>query len=657
MMKHSDGKEIIALVGQPNVGKSALMNYLTGIKTVVSNYPGTTVEVLEADMRLADRCFHVIDTPGTYTLHSDTEEQRVTQQILMETPIDLILNITDAANLDRHLYLTLQLLDFNLPIIVVLNQIDRARELGITIDSKRLSEELGVPVVPISVMLEEGLEDLRQAILTQRERGKPMCFSPRVETAITELRSNIRLRIPDIDQANMHTERTLAIHLLEHDQLDEYIVKRYPGLESVVESLQHEMAKGYGYPDCNDCFRECALCPVMEQQHPIFLTCLERTERARTIARQSVKAEDHRRNTPAEKIENIIDRPLAGMLFLLLALYLSVKGVILAITGTEELVTALMNPIEEWLQNNIALSAGGFWRIMVRAFIDGIVLPFSVVLPAMISVYIITGLWEDSGLLPRLSMVLDRLTRLLRLPGQAVIPFLLGFGCRAPAVLATRIMSEPQERFLVVALLSIVVPCAASLGIMAGVVAKFDANILAIGLSMLAVFLFLTYFLGRKIEDASLELVMEVPPLRLPNLKNILSKTWLRMSGFFSQVLPLMFFASVCIRILLEINVLQVLAGLNPVTLTLFGIPGEAFAGVAITVVQKYLAPMVLLNLPLTAREATIACAMVALSFPCLPVSILALRELGGKKFLQIFAIAAAVPIIVGLILNLLLPV
>jgi ferrous iron transport protein B len=193
-------------------------------------------------------------------------------------------------------------------------------------------------------------------------------------------------------------------------------------------------------------------------------------------------------------------------------------------------------------------------------------------------------------------------------------------------------------------------------GIIAAVIAKFEANLLVIIFSMLLVFMILSMLLGRMLPGERMDLILEVPPLRLPILKNVLIKTWIRLESFFTQVLPLMLVMSLIIRVLLERGAFQCLGGISSLTSFFLGIPGEAFIGVVITVVQRYLAPMVLLNLPLSAREATIASTMVSLSFPCLPVSILILKELGLRGLLKILVLAGVVPVIVGLLLNMILP-
>jgi len=369
--------------------------------------------------------------------------------------------------------------------------------------------------------------------------------------------------------------------------------------------------------------------------------------------------EEHRQKTTwPERVEEFIDRPATGIPVLLAAVSLSFQLVIRAIEVSETGISLLLSYFGKWFTSWIGPLPQGFpWDFLAKSFSEGIIVPFSVVMPAMISVYLLIALLEDTGFLPRLAVVLDRVSRTIGLPGQSFIPLVLGFGCRAPAVLATRILPERRERFVVAVLLSIVIPCAASLGIITAVVAKLGAALPVILLTLLIVFLLLSILLGRAWPGEKMDLIMEVPPLRAPVLKYVLAKTWARMEGFFKQVLPLMLVISLVVRILLDTGAFQLLGSIDSLTRYLWGIPGEAFIGVAVTVVQRYLAPMVLLNLPLDAREATIACTMVALSFPCLPVSVLVWKELGWRDLLKILALAACLPILVGAVLNIILPV
>lgn len=648
----------IALVGQPNVGKSVVMNALTGTKAFVSNYPGTTVEITAGTLVYAGRRIKVIDTPGTYSLHSDTEDQRVTQRVLLEGGVDLIVNVVDATNLARNLYLTLQLLDMGIPLIVALNQVDRAKAAGLEIDVKKLEDILGVPVVPLVATKGEGLRELVSSIGRGR-MGKSIRFSDQVEEVIAHLEREIEKIIPEVNgRRRFHASRALAIHLMEHDCVDEDLFEVYPELRTLVETLQRQVGAG---AVCSRCYRSCAFCPARDEEHPSFPTCLERTAQAQAIATQ-VTSSSTTRIVPGgvrgRTIEDWLDIPTVGAIVTGLTACFSYKLVVFVMDLFDRLVIVATGPLFQWITSLVAhFPEGSFAGLLLTSLPEGLVLPFSVVFPAMLTIYMLMGFLEDTGLLPRMAVTLHRLTSFLGVPGQAVVPLILGFGCRAPAVLATRSLPDRRSRFIVSTLLSMAVPCAASLAIITGVSQVFNANLLVVYGVAGAVFTATGVIMGRLLRgEGEGEFVLEVPPLRWPSFSNVWRKSRIRMSGFFLHVLPLLMGVSVVLRYLVSGGYLSFLSALGPVTSRLFGVRGEVFAAVAMTVIQRYLAPMVLLNLPLTPREATIAVTMISLSMPCTPVSVLLIREMGWRTALFILTLTLGVSLGVGLVLNVVLP-
>ncbi len=670
---HSEGRHIaagsakftVALVGQPNVGKSVIMNLLTGAGAVVSNYPGTTVELTTGYLQTPYGDIAVIDTPGTYSLHSDTEEQKVAQRVLLESNVDLIVNVADARNLSRNLYLTLQLLDLGIPVVVALNQMDMAREAGMIVDVQALAEALQVPVIPMVASRGEGVDELKKLIADAARfpqslawcEVKPMRFSQEIENVISVLQSQLEAIIPEEDgKHRMHPSRALAIHLMEHDALDEDLFGIYPELEHFVEELQSKVANNQFL--CNGCFRGCRFCPAADALHPVLPTCLERTRKAKEITNSVVRhIKQAGAASPRQHLERVLDYPPTGIPILAFIAYIAVKVTLAVLEFAEEFVPVVLGPLVGLVDSLAdALPQGSLAEIIVRAIPEGILLPFEVVMPTMLSIYLIMALLEDSGLMPRIAVMMDRVMSLLNIPGQSIIPIVLGFGCRAPGVLATRTLPNRESRIVVSTLLAIPIPCAATLGIITGVAKAFDADLRVIYGAIAFVFLLLARLVGRYL-GADTELILEIPPVRVPSVKAVASKAWMRMEGFFKQVLPVLMVTGIGVRILLDTGILSVLSRFDPFSARLFGISGQALVSVAVTVVQRYAAPMVLLNLPLTAREATIAASMISLSLPCIPVSYLIAKEFGWKTLAAVFGLAVCITLSTGLVLNLILPV
>ncbi|MGI6163745.1 MAG: ferrous iron transport protein B [Bacillota bacterium] len=671
---HSDDFTV-ALVGQPNVGKSVIMNLLTGAGAVVSDYSGTTVEITQGHFLYGTRKIRVIDTPGTYSLHSDTEEQKVTQRVLLEGNIDLIVNVADARNLSRNLYLTMQLMDLGIPMVLVLNQMDMAGESGMQINTKLLSEVLQFSVIPMIASKGEGLDRLTKAIADcsvscsgefNAESGPtvipgienritPLVFSDPVEEVIEMLQGHIEELIPEEDgKHRLHPSRALAIHLMEHDSLDEDLFVTYPELSDLVEQLQISAADGN--VQCHGCLRGCRFCPARDESHPNLPTCLERTQRAQEIALTVTKRTLRDSVSLRGRIERFLDQPSTGIPALGLIAYLSLKLILVILDFAESFVPWAFEPVVSFIESIAgSFPNGSLAETIFSAIPEGILLPFEVVMPTMLSIYFIMALLEDSGLMPRIAIMMDRAMSLLKLPGQSIIPIVLGFGCRAPGVLATRALPGRSSRLIVTALLAIPIPCAATLGIIAGVGKSFGADLKIVYGSITLVFVLLSRVLAHFLKSNQ-ELILEVPPVQIPSAKRVGAKVWMRFQGFFKEVLPVLMITGIGVKILLNTEMLSGLARLDPISVKLFGVTGQSLAAVAVTVVQRYAAPMALLNLPLGPREATIAASMISLSMPCLPMSFLINREFGWKTLAAIFSIAMAISLGSGIVLNLILP-
>lgn len=587
----------IAVLGNPNVGKSSVLNRLTGSMVFISNYPGTSVDIYEASMKLAGKNFTLYDTPGIYSLFSDGDEQKAVKELLENKDIGLVLDIVDAANLERNLVLTLEIIETGLPVIVVLNQIDRARSLGMKIDVQMLEKLLKVPIVPFSAATGEGLLELQNLILKQHDVTR-----------------NLRVR----DEA-----KNISMVALDNTM---------------------------------GCAGQCTRCSIPEVKCAT-LAHFKRAEKARTIAGMVVYETAKKEKLILDRVQDIIDRPVVGTFLLLLFAYLAFLVLLKFINFSEGPISLVLEPVNKFLSDFILdiLPPGMLGNILARAIPEGLIIPFTIIMPAMLMVSIIMSVIEDTGLLPRYSVALERVGSCFGVSGQAVIPLALGFGCRTPAVLATRIMPDYTQRFIIITLLSIVIPCAATLGILTSVISAFNASLLVIMLTMLTTLMALGLILSR-LNPREEVFVYELPPLRIPLGKNVWNKIKMRFSGFFTEILPLLLVMSIIIRALIESGVLEYFKSLEGFTRFLFGIPAEAFVAVLVTIFQRYLAPLVLLNLNLTPREATIAISMIALSLPCLPVMVMTIREIGVKGLIKILMLGFFTSFTVGIMLNLILP-
>ena len=541
----------IILTGHPNVGKSSVLNLLCGRRTMVSNYPGTTVQRHYARLLLSCGDYQLVDTPGLYSLKTPSFEQALVKDVLSEA--QAIIHVIDATDLARHLPLAIEFISLHMPLVVCVNQMDRARSMGIVMDLEALAREMGVPMVAVSARLEEGREELVREIMSLHEQ------SPFRRAWISEW--------DGLSEGEKAAKRARWEHLVlghRHVLIQQELWMRRPWLVAIM---------GFA-------------------------------------------------------VFSLMARIILGVL-----------------SHTEALIGQLLAPHSG---QDVQGGTEGLFHYMVQ----GLVVPLGVVVPAMLFVYLMLSVLEDSGLFARFAALVHAPCKRLGLSGACVIPLILGTGCRLVGVLASRSIAGRRERAQTGALLAIAVPCAASLAVTGALVAKQGAQIEVIVASVfLAAFTITILWRGKRTP-----LVMELGPLRIPSWGNVIHKTAWRMRGFFLSVLPVLIAGHTLVRWGLERGFLDGLSQYDSLTLGWFGLCGRTLAGVSVTVVQRYLAPMVLLGLELSAREATIAAAMVLVSLPCLPVAIMCWRELGGRQTVRIWAVALVLPLFVGHLLHRLLP-
>ncbi len=360
---------------------------------------------------------------------------------------------------------------------------------------------------------------------------------------------------------------------------------------------------------------------------------------------------------PAGRMEAALDRPLAAYLGLGAGLFLTWRFISLALPFSEAAVRLLLDPLGTYLGRLVSavLPDSPLSGTIAEALTEGVVLPLATVLPAMILAYSLIAFLEDTGLLGRYAALGDLLTGALNLPGQALIPFMLGFGCRVPALLSARILPSQESRRNASVFIAALVPCTATVSLGWATLARFRGNPLvpvsALAISALALAKLLKLASG----TAKDPLVLELPPLRMPALRNVAMKTQMRLSGFFTHVLPLVVAMNVGIRLAMaQSGALG--RGLSAFSVSAFGIPPQALLGVLLTMMQRYLAPLFLMQLNLTPREATIAVTMVVLGFPCLPSVVTLWREQGARTVIVTFLTSTCLFVGWGVLLNLVLP-
>ncbi len=571
----------ILLVGNPNVGKSALFSRLTGTHIIASNYPGTTVEFTKGYLKLGEERAELIDVPGNYTLEPTSKAEKVAVEMLKEG--DLVINVVDATNLERNLNLTLQLLERQTPVIVALNMWDDTKHRGINVDVAKLEELLGVPVVPTVGVTGQGVKEL---------------------------------------------------------------VSRLP------EAKVPQNARTYSDSD-------------------------ERWARVGDIVSQ-VQSLSHRHHRWYEHLEDASSNRVGGIFIALLVLFATFwfvrfvgEGIINHIAGP--LFGGLWTPL--LVKLSLALGPESFWHSvlignLIGGEIDpsqsfgllstGLYIPLVAVLPYIFSFYLALGILEDVGYLPRLAVLMDTIMHRLGLHGYAIIPTILGFGCNVPAVMATRILESRKQRFIAATLISIGVPCVALQAMIIGLVGDPEVA----GLEYVAMVygsLFISWviiglILNRAVKGFNPELLVEIPPYRLPPWRVIGEKLWLRVSGFIKEALPIVLGTVLVVNILYTLGVFNAIADITaPVLTGLWGLPKETITALAVGFLRKDLAMGMLTPLALTAKQLVISSTVLAMFFPCVATFVIMARELGVRDLLKAVGIMIAAALIMGSLQNLVL--
>ena len=563
----------ILLMGNPNVGKSAVFSRLTGIHVIASNYPGTTVEFTQGTMKIGDEEAILIDVPGTYGLEATSKAEKIAVEVLKDG--DVVINVVDATNLERNLHLTLHLLERNIPVIIALNVWDDAKHKGITIDVKNMEKLLGVPVVPTVAVTGEGIKELVSRVLQACN--------------------------PKVSRRSEEEKWTEAGRILDKVQL-----------------LQH------------------------------------------------------RHHTLLEVIGDASVKPLSGIPIAILIMFAAFK--IIRFIG-EGLIGNVFEPIFErfWqplmMQLSSILHPGSFLHsIIIGKLIEGeidfvqsfgvlttgLFVPVGMVLPYVFSFYIILGVMEDSGYLPRLAVLLDNLMHRMGLHGWAIIPTLLGLGCNVPGIMATRILENRRERLITATIISIGVPCAALQAMIWGLVGEHGGRYVAIiYLSLFVVWVVLGRILNMILKGESQGLIMEVPPYRMPSLQTVVKKLWMRMAAFLKEALPIVLLGIMVVNILYFLKIFDVLADFAaPLITNVFGLPKEAVIAMAIGFLRKDVAVGMLGTLDLTAKQLVVAATALAMSFPCIATFVVLFKELGITDTLKSVLVMLISSLIVGGLLN-----
>ncbi|MBZ5589632.1 MAG: ferrous iron transport protein B [Acidobacteriia bacterium] len=552
----------VLLVGNPNVGKSVIFGALTKTYVTVSNYPGTTVEITRGRARMLDGMPDIIDTPGTNSLTPQSEDECATRDILLAEPDAVVLQVGDTKNLRRVLYLTAQLAELGRRQMLVLNLQDEARDLGVRVESGELERRLGIPIVPATATRQTGLDAIPRR-LPQASRADLLCAYPAaIETAILEIGAALP---PELGPAR----RGVALMLLAGDRtLGEWVRTRltHAGVE-LVEARRAGLERALG----------CSTAIAISRA---------RHRAVSELLREVFHVNRPRSGTASDRIGALSMHPVWGIPFL--AVVLLVAYGFVGVFGAGTLVrwmeaglfgrvvnpaaTAIVNRIIPW--SWVRDLFVGQYGIITMALTYAI----AIVLPVVGTFFIFFGLLEDSGYLPRLAVMVNRVFRTMGLNGKAVLPMVLGLGCDTMATLTTRILPTRKERVLVTFLLALGVPCSAQLGVVLAMLGSMAPLGTFIWAGVVAGTIFgVGWAASRLMPGRGSDFLLEVPPIRVPSVANILIKTAARTEWYLKEAVPLFVLGTLLLFVLNAIGALPRLESLcRPLVVGGLGLPPEA---------------------------------------------------------------------------------
>jgi ferrous iron transport protein B len=633
----------VVLVGNSNVGKSALFNALTGAYVTVSNYPGTTVEVTTGSAVLDGQHTPVTDTPGIASFLPSSEDERVTRDILLVERHRAVLLVGDAKNLDRTLLLAVQLAEMDLPFVLCLNMMDEAAERGIAIQAEKLSSQLGVEVVPTVAVRREGITRLLRALAAPRRGAVLVEYPDAIERAVAAAES--LLPLAPISPRSLSLMAICGDETLKHWLRERMSAETLARLDEIREKLRREIGGDVSYA----------------------------VNRARLrVARRLANGAASRRGPQLSqrrwvvRLEELTTHPVWGVPILAAALYLAYLFV--GKLGAGTLVDLLEDGLFGRVIGPAAIEAANRW-IPWQFLRDLLVGPYGVVtmalayslallLPIVTTFFIAFGILEDSGYLPRLAVMVNRVFQKMGLNGKAVLPMVLGLGCDTMATMTTRILETPKERLIVILLLALGVPCSAQLTVvlaMLGGLALWATLVWAAVVG--GVLILVGRLASRVLPGRGSDFVLELPPLRLPRIGNIVVKTLARVEWYLKEAVPLFVLGTLLLFFADRLHLLGFVERLaRPVVSGWLGLPSQTAEAFVVGFLRRDFGAAGLFRLAragaLDPIQIVVAMVTITLFIPCIANFFMIVKERGWKTAAAIAAFILPFTLLVGGALN-----
>jgi ferrous iron transport protein B len=627
--RHRDSPlDKVILIGNPNVGKSALFGLLTGKYVTVSNYPGTTVEVTYGNATLNKTRAIVIDTPGVNSLVPMSEDEKVTRDILLTDKAGVVVQVADTKNLRRGLLITIQLAEMGVPFILDLNMDDEAKSRGIFIDQERLSGILGIEVVKTVAIRKSGIDKLLKDIQHPRPSAIEVRYDDAIEGGVRDVAALLPL--------SYIAGRSLALMILAGDEslkgwlhanLQDHVITE---IEKIRQDVQSKFHNSLGY--------------LINQR---------RMKKAdEVLAQVMTRYESGKGSAIAFQVGKLSMHPLYGIPILIAVLYAVYQFV--GVLGAGTVVNFLEKTVFGQYLN--VWTAKIVHYILPVPFLQELIIgdyglvtmaltyAIAIVLPIVGFFFFAFGILEDSGYLPRLAVMVNKVFKIMGLNGKAVLPMILGLGCDTMATLTTRILETKKERLLVTFLLALAVPCSAQLGVVLGMVSGISAfaTILWLG-TMVGVMFLVGYLAAKTLPGEPSDFVLELPPIRVPQVTNILIKTLARVQWYLKEAVPLFILGTFILFTADKLGALLYIQKLaDPIVVGLLGLPSKATDALVIGFLRRDYGAAGLFMLAkggmLDPIQTVVSLVVVTLFVPCIANFFVMVKEQGIKAALYMVA-------------------
>ena len=588
----------VALVGNPGVGKSLIFNQLTGVGVEIGNYPGSSVDLLSGGSCFQHERVEVLDLPGVYSLEDGAETDALVRRVIADESVTAVIAVLDATRLERNLYLLLQVAEYGRPMVAVVNMIDETARRGTAIDTGRLEELLGVPVLATSAATGEGIDRiLPKAVLEARPATVEVPYDHHVEAALSSL-SRI-----------LGTDRREALQALQGIGDDPELLETAAAVADEI-GRRHRMSASQ-------------------------IIATNRHNHARGIADEII--------TPGggagRRIDRLLTRTIPGIP-ILAAVLVGMLLVVFLVGGVLE--EYIVQAFDRFLM--VPLTGLGLPPLLTEV-LSSVVLALQaglgIAFPYIFTFYVLLAIVEDSGYMARAAFLADRAMHRVGLHGEAIIPLVLGFGCNVPALMGTRLLPTRRER-TIAAFMITMVPCSARTVVISGIVASFVslAAAFSIYLMVLVLILLTGLVLSRVAPGPQLGMVLEMAPLRRPRPDLVLLKAWLRIKEFLYIAMPLLLVSSVILGLLGFFGVIAAVQdAFAPISEGLLGLPAYASTALLFGILRKEMAFETLVVLAGTAELDTVMTSLQLYTFavvstlfvPCISTIAVLRRELGSR--------------------------